>query len=237
MLDAISASQLAMNVDQLKLQTISHNIANINTPAFKRELVEHFEFNELVQPSSTEALQQIFKQEIPTQGTLVQTDSTKDFALSSAGYFQVQDDQGVYYTRRGDFHVNEKGELVTAAGKNILGTSGVIQIDTDSFSVDTQGTVFVDHRKIDQLLIAHFEQPETLHYVGNGLYQSEENPTLMNSNYKVLQGFIEQSNSKSIDEMLLMVSTSRHFEASQKVLRTADSMLTTAIKQLGEGNV
>jgi len=237
MLDAISASQLAMDVDQLKLQTISHNIANINTPGFKRELLEQVAFNDLLLPSTTEAQQQVYKQEVPLQGTVVQTNNPKDFALNGAGYFQVQGEQSVYYTRRGDFHVNQKGELVTTTGENVLGTGGVIQIDSESFTIDGQGNLFVDHRKIDQLQLAHFEHTETLRYAGNGLYQSEENPSPMSANTKILQGFIEQSNIKSIDEMLHMVSTSRHFEASQKVLRTADSMMATAINQLGEGNV
>jgi flagellar basal body rod protein FlgG len=235
-LDAIGTSQLAMNVDQLKLQTISHNIANINTPGFKRELLEQVEFNDFLQPP-TDAMQQVYKQEISIQGTLVQTNNPKDFALSGAGYFQVQGEQGVYYTRRGDFHINQKGELVTATGENVLGGGGAIQIDNESFSIDGQGTLFIDHRKVDQLQLAHFEHPEMLRYMGNGLYQSQESPNSMNAQTKVLQGFIEQSNIKSVDEMLHMVSTSRHFEACQKVLRTADSMSATAINQLGESNV
>lgn len=237
MLDAISTSQLAMNIDQLKLQTISNNIANINTPGFKKEHLEQLEFNDFLIPSISQAMQQVSKQELSVQGTLMQTDNPKDFALSGAGYFQVQGELGVYYTRRGDFHLNQKGELVTATNEQVLGRGGVIQIDSDTFSVDKQGNLLVDHKKVDKLQLAQFEHPETLRYVGNGLYQSDESPNLMNANTQVLQGFIEQSNVKSIDEMMQMVSTSRHFEATQKILRTADSMLSMAINQLGESNV
>lgn len=106
MLDALSASQLAMDIDQLKLQAISNNVANINTPGFKKETLEQIQFNELIQPSTTQAMQQVQKEEIRTQGTLSQTNNPKDLALSGSGYFQVQGEQGVYYTRRGDFHLN-----------------------------------------------------------------------------------------------------------------------------------
>jgi flagellar basal body rod protein FlgG len=237
MIDAISTSQLAMDVDQLKLQAISHNIANINTPGFKKELLEHSPFNELINPSATQALHQVQQEQLNTQGTLTQSHSPTDFALSGNAYFQVQGENGLYYTRRGDFHLSNKGELVTATGETVLGTAGVIQIDNESFSVDKQGMIFVNHTKVDQLQLAHFEHQQDLRYVGNGLYQTDETPTPDSLHTQVLQGFVEHSNIKSIDEMLDMVATSRHFEASQRVMRTADSLLATAINQLGEGNV
>lgn len=237
MLDAISASQLAMNVDQLKLQTINHNVANINTPSFKRELLESTEFNDLVHPTSAEAQHQLLKHEIATQGAVVQTNNPKDLALNGPGYFQVQGEQGIYYTRRGDFHLNQNGELVTATGEHVLGTGGVMQLEPGTLIIDKKGNVLVDNRRMDQVQLADFAHPEALHYVGNGLYQSEESPLPIQGNTQVLQGFIEQSNIKSIDEMLQMVSTARHFATNQKILRTADSMLATAINQLGESNV
>lgn len=236
MLDAIGVSQLAMDVDQLKLQSISNNVANINTPGFKKATLEQTEFNELLQPSINLAMQQVQKEEIYTQGTVTQTNSPEDLALRGDGYFQVQGEEGVYYTRRGDFHLSNRGELVTATGEILLGHSGGIQVDGESFTIDKQGVLYIDHRKVDQLQLAHFEHPERLHYVGNGLYQSDESPTTQ-ANTQVLQGFIEQSNIKSIDEMLNMVSTSRHFEANQKVMRAANNLLATAINQLGESNV
>ena len=175
--------------------------------------------------------------QLNTQGTLTQTNNPNNLALSGEGYFQVQGEQGAYFTRRGDFHLNNRGELVTATGESVLGTSGAIQIDSESFSIDKQGQLFVDHHKIDQIQIAHFDRPEQLRYVGNGLYESDEAPNPAHSNTQILQGFVEQSNIKSIDEMLDMVAISRHFEANQRIMRTADSLLATAINQLGEGNV
>lgn len=237
MLDAIGASQLAMDIDQIKLQAISNNVANMNTPAFKTEILEQMPFNDLLVPSTTEALSQVQREELNIQGTLTQTNNPKDFALSGTGYFQVQGEQGVYYTRRGDFHVSNKGKLVTATGEAVLGQSGVIQIEGDNFTVDSQGGLFFESRKVDQLQLAHFEHPASLRYVGNSLYKSEESPAAGNQNTKILQGFIEHSNTKSITEMLNMVSTSRHFEASQKVMRTANNLLAAAINQLGETNV
>ncbi|CEG57436.1 flagellar hook-basal body protein [Legionella fallonii] len=237
MFDAVTATQLAMEVDQLKLQTISQNVANMNTLGFKKQLVELNGFDEYLQPQTSNVDQQLQRSQIRTQGTFNQTHNMSDIALSGEGYFQVQSEQGIFYTRRGDFQINSYGELTTATGETLLGKGGTIKIDDATFTVDTQGRLFIDHRQIDQLNIVKFNNPNQLHYVGNGLYQSDESPIPTDHNTRILQGFVEQSNVKSIDEMMDMIKTSRHFEASQRVMRTADNLLATAINQLGEGNV
>lgn len=237
MLDAITATQLAMDMDQLKFQSISQNIANMNTPGFKRQVLENIGFDEHLQPDMSHLINQAQSLQINTQAPLSQTHNPNDLALTGNGYFQVQNDQGIFYTRRGDFQVNAHGELATATGETLLSNGGTIKVNDNAFTVDTRGALFIDHNKVDQLNIMQFKQPEQLHYVGNGLYQSEESPTPCDSNTRILQGFIEQSNVKSIDEMMDMVKTSRHFEANQRIMRTADNLLATAINQLGESNV
>lgn len=237
MLDAISASQLAMELDQLKLQSITQNVANTNTPGFKRQTVEHVAFADYLSPSITSTAEHIQREQFNTQGTLTQTERPTDLALSGDAYFQVQNEQGVYYTRRGDCQINAKGELTTAHGDLLLGKSGAIQVDDNTFTIDRQGTIFIDHHKVDQLNIVHFNQTQSLRYVGNGLYQSYDATTPADGTARVLQGFIEQANVKSIDEMMDMTRISRHFESSQHVLRAANNLLASAINQLGEGNV
>lgn len=237
MFDAITATQLAMDVDQLKLQSISQNVANMNTLGFKKQLVEFNGFDEYLQPQATNVMSQLQRTQIKTQGTFNHTKNMSDVALSGDGYFQVQGEQGIFYTRRGDFQINNHGELSTATGEVLLGKGGTIKIDDAAFTVDTQGRLFIDHRQIEQLNVVKFINPNQLRYVGHGLYQSDASPIPTDHNTRILQGFIEQSNVKSIDEMMDMIKTSRHFEASQRVMRTADNLLTTAISQLGEGNV
>lgn len=228
MLDAISAMQLAMDFSQLKLQTLSNNISNMNTPGFKRQSLEYSSFDEQLLSNASQ---------ISTQGAFTQTHQPKDLALSGTGYFQVQNEQGLFYTRRGDFKVNEHGELSTATGEVVLGKSGVIKVDDFDFSVNSSGAIFIDHRKVDQLNLVQFNQPNRLEYIGNGLYQCTEPALPISAQTRVLQGFIEQSNVTSVDEMMDLIKTSRHFESSQRVMSTANNLLATAINQLGEGNV
>ncbi|KGP63289.1 hypothetical protein EP47_09150 [Legionella norrlandica] len=236
MFDAITATQLAMEVDQLKLQSVSQNIANMHTPGFKRQLLEITSFNDQLQPNGYELNQQLQRTQISTQGVFTQTDRHQDLALAGDGYFQVQNQQGIFYTRRGDFQINSQGELCTATGETLLGQNGTIRVDDNNFTIDAQGILYINHRKVDQLEIVQFKQSNNLEYVGNGLYQSEDSPTPV-ENTRVLQGFLEQSNVKSIDEMLDMVMFSRHFQANQRVVRIADNLMHLAINQLGEGNV
>ncbi len=237
MLDAITATQVAMLQDEVRLQTISQNVSNMQTPGYKRQIVEGAGFDEHLQAQMATITQGVQMSTQNVQGTFLQSRQPNELALAGVGYFEVKTDDGVLYTRRGDFHVNEHGELATATGARLMGKSGVLRVDDGSFTIDSKGGLFIDNHQVDQINVVQFEHPETLNYLGQGLYESQESPAPTNNATHVLQGFLEQSNVKSVDEMMEMVKTSRHFEASQRVMRTADGLLSTAINQLGEGNV
>jgi flagellar basal body rod protein FlgG len=236
MLDAISATQVAMVHDQLRLESINQNVSNMQTPGYKRQVLEAtgFEDQFSVQMQSVNRTMQRSTQNI--QGTLVQTKIPSELALAGEGYFEVQTPKGVFYTRRGDFHINQQGELVTAQGAPLLGTGGPIRVEDNQFTIDKQGCVFVNNQKADQIKIVQFANPQHLNYLGEGLFESQEVATPAHGT-PLLQGHLEQSNVKSIEEMMEMVKISRHFEASQRVMRLADGLLSTAINQLGESNV
>lgn len=237
MLDAIGASQAAMEVDQLKLQSVSHNVANMNTPGFKKSLLERTHFEEELQNSAADPLDHLQTTHITNQGVLNQTHHLTDLALSGAGYFQVQNDKGIVYTRRGDFQINAQGQLALPSGEVLLGNAGAIKVDDSTFKIDAQGILYSNNHPIGQIELVQFKKNDTLDYLGNGLYQSEASPTPAASTTRVLQGFIEQSNVQSMDEMMELLKISRHFEVSQRIMRTADGLLATAINKLGEGNV
>ncbi len=233
MIDAMTATQITMLQDELRLQSISQNIANMQTPGYKRQILESKGFAEQLQVNMATVSQQMQTHALDYQGSLVQSKRPLDIALAGEGYFEVQTNTGVSYTRRGDFHVNEEGELSTATGAKLLGKNGTIRVDDNPFTIDANGAVFIDYHKIDQINVVQFSKPHLLHTQGNGLFESQENPRPVNSKTRVLQGYLEQSNVKSIDEMMEMVKTSRHFETSQRIIHTADSLLSTAIHELG----
>lgn len=237
MIDAIQAAQIAMLQDQSRLETINQNISNMQTPGYKRQLLDAIGFEEHLRAEPAAVSQGMHSSPILTQGTLVQSQNDKDLAIAGEGFFTVQTAEGVFYTRRGDLHVNERGELCSATGGLILGKAGALRVDDNAFTIDSQGTVYIENRKVDQLNLVQFNHTQALKYRGQGLFETSDPPSPITSSTRVLQGYLEQSNVKSVDEMLEMVKTSRHFEASQRVMQIADHLLSTAINQLGEGNV
>lgn len=237
MLDAISAAQVALLQDTLQLQSISQNVANMQTPGYKREVISPLGFDEQLQTELSTVAEHLKRATESTQGAFVQSGISHELALAGSGYFEVQTDNGLFYTRRGDFHVNDRGELVTVTGARLMGNGGVLRVDDNAFTIDASGTLFIDNHPVNHVNVAQFEHPESLNYLGQGLYESTEPPLTESNATHVLQGYLEQSNVKSINEMMEMVKTSRHFEANQRVMKTADNLLSTAINQLGEGNV
>src|SRR5262245_24971940 len=144
MIDATKAAQIAMLQDQLRLQSISQNITNMQTPAYKRQLLDNIQFSDQLDASINPPMHsaQLF-----TQGTVVQTKNANDIAISGDGFFAVQTKEGIFYTRRGDLRVNEWGQLCLATGALLLGNSGPLQVDSDAFTIDPQGIVYVGNHK------------------------------------------------------------------------------------------
>ncbi len=237
MLDAISAAHVGMLQDEMRLQTINQNVSNMQTPGFKSLDINNLGFDEHIDANMNSIKQQMDLITEHRQGTLTESKRSSDLALSGPGFFQVQTPEGVFYMRRGDFHVNAEGELETPTGALLLGQSGVLHVDGHAYTIDHAGQVFIDNQKIDQINVVEFSHPETLTYQGEGLYHSEDAGMSANQSTQILQGYIEQSNVQSVDQMMEMIKTSRHFEISQRIMRTADGLLSSAIHELGEGNV
>ena len=205
MLDAITS----MLQDQVRLQSLSQNVSNMQTPGYKHLFIENIGFDEQMIDQMSNVNQALQSSTQFQQGTLVQSKLPNELALTGDGYFEVQTDAGVFYTRRGDFHVNEQGELTTATGARLLGKGGALRVDDNAFTVDSSGGLLIDNHKTDQINIVQFAHPEQLNYRGQGLYESQEAPLPANGETHILQGYLEQSNVKSIDEMMEMIKVSR----------------------------
>src|SRR5438034_44064 len=102
MLDAISATQVALLQDQLRLDTINQNVSNMQTSGYKRQIVETSSFDEQFIPKIHTVREQMQHFVQGTQGVFVQTKVPNELALAGEGYFEVQTDETVLYARRGD---------------------------------------------------------------------------------------------------------------------------------------
>ncbi|MCC5792169.1 MAG: flagellar hook basal-body protein [Legionellaceae bacterium] len=236
MIDAISSAQLAMNQDQLELSATSQNISNLHTPAYPRSMVTHPAFETFLTPHKSEVLKRLTVQPLLRQGVLDHTRQALDFAIRGEGFFVVQAADGLRYTRRGDFHLNPRGELVSHDGYPVLGKGGLIHLDHNLIKLKADGSIYQDNRLLAQLTLVHFPNGTSLRTEGAGYFSALQPGEPIPHHTEVKQGFLEQSNVKSVEEMMEMLRISRHFQSSQRIMRTADELLNQAIRQLGEGS-
>lgn len=184
-------------------------------------------------------------------GTLKSTGQSLDLALAGPGYFEVSTENGPAYTRQGNFQVDARGRLVTAQGFPVMGKSGEIYLNSRTPSIDAAGyvsdvagvsarpgspTQTVGHNPaIAQIKVVQFEDEKSLQRLGDGLVAGSDSVSLLkDSDLQIRQGYLENSNVNSLQEMVQMMQTMRHFESMQKALLGYDEMTGQAIRKLGE---
>lgn len=173
------------------------------------------------------------------QGELRPSGNSMDFALEGPGFFTVQlPNQQVAYTRGGEFELNAKGQLVTAAGYLVMGTGGPIQTilgSSDPITISATGEVSQGSQQIGKLKLVEFARPENLTVLGAGDF-SADNPSAGPANATtthVRQGFLEGANTSPTTEMAGLVTAMRMFEANQKVMQLDSDRMSKTISDLG----
>jgi flagellar basal body rod protein FlgG len=231
MIDALTSASGSMANDIARLSTISQNLTNATTPAYKREIVVGQPFQQAMdniaatQPSAIDQ----------RHGTLRFTGNPLDMALEGDGFFEVQTESGMAYTRQGDFRVDASGRLVTQAGQLVQGLGGPLQWPSGTPTIDRDGRVRDGEKLVGQLKLVSFAKPSELTRAGNGLFHATEAPTaLTDGATKVRQSHLEASNVSTASEMVKLVETMRHFEATQKVVQGVDEMMERALRKLSE---
>ena len=255
MMRAMWSAAAGMNVQQFNMDTISNNLANVNTTGFKKA---RSEFQDLLyqtvnlagtaSSSSTSipsgiqmghgAKLQSLQRQYST-GNLRQTSNRFDMAIEGDGFFKVtQPDGTLAYTRDGGFTTDQNGALVNAAGY-MLEPQITIPSDALSVTIAPDGTVSVTQpgqsqpQQVGQITLSHFVNPSGMNQLGRNLMQ----PTLASGDAidgvpgtdgmgTVNQGFLEVSNVDVAEEMVNMIIGQRAYEANSKTIRTVDDMLS-----------
>jgi flagellar basal-body rod protein FlgF len=235
MIDALTAASGSMAQDIARLSTISQNLTNTTTPAYKREVP----FEQALQRAGAEEAYGLPAAQASAvdqrHGTLRFTGNPLDLALDGDGFFEVQTESGMAYTRRGDFRVDANGRLVTQGGQLVQGLGGPLQLSTAAPTIERDGRILDGEKLIGQLKLVSFGHPEQLTRTGGGLFQAAEAPTVLSDGAtKVRQSHLEASNVNVASEMVKLVETMRHFEATQKVVQGVDEMMERALRKLGE---
>jgi flagellar basal-body rod protein FlgG len=247
-----------MAAQQLNVEVISNNIANMNTVAFKRQRAE---FQDLLYQTYEQAGAQSSDQgtivptgvqvgagvksgavyRIGTQGSLTRTDNQYDLAIDGRGFFQVLLPSGeTAYTRAGNFAVNDQGQLVTQDGYQVQ-PAITIPNDAVSVTISPSGQVQVtqagqtNQSVVGVLELATFMNEGGLEAKGGNLFMetaASGAPTTGTPDStgigKLVQGYTEASNVDAVSEITALIVAQRAYEMNSKVISTADNMLATA---------
>lgn len=245
----------AMNAQQQRLDTISNNLANVDTAGFKRDVTVQKPFSELllrrieadgiykIPNGSADAAPIIGKLGLGVetnenytqfeQGSFRGTEAKTDIALAGEGFFAVETPQGERYTRNGNFLLGKEGILETKDGYPLMGENGFIHLEDDKFTVNEDGIITNhDGEVVDRIKIVRFDNERYLKKMGNSMwyatnYSGEAYIAEGNERPRMMQGFIETSNVNVVNEMVRMIEVNRAYEASQKTIQSEDSMMST----------
>lgn len=233
-------------VQQLRLEVLANNVANISTIGYKGER-SVFQIPEEREPLTFETpidgIQSLSPYAPPfstvidfSQGAIRQTGNSLDVAINGSGFFSIQTPDGIQYTRQGNFTLNSEGVLITPDGHPVLGEGGEINLEEGIVEIDLQGSVLVDGDEVGRLQVTDFTNPETLKKAGNGRFVGSDTSVLGGrpENSTLSQGFIETANVNPVRAMTEMIETSRAFEAYQKVIQSADEATSKSINDVGK---
>jgi len=222
------------SVQEDKLDVISNNLANVNTPGYKKDRLVFKSFSSIFEESMQSRDYGVGLAGTAcdfSQGPLRATANKLDVAIAGKGFFAVETENGRMYTRSGRFSINEEGLLCDSMGNPVVGEGGQIVINGSQVEFSPGGDVFVDGKKVGKLLVMDFPKPYALKKAGRGLFRSDIEG-FSASNFSVKQGFLEDSSVEAVDEMANMIEAHRAFEANENVVRIIDNLLGSLINEI-----
>lgn len=250
---SLYSAATGMEAQQLNLNTIANNLANVNTPGFKRSKIE---FQDLLYQKPTRASgtdsgggnivptgievgngsRVAATSKVFTQGQLTSTGEKLDLAIQGDGFFEIQRPDGTFaYTRDGSFKLNAQGQVVTVDGLPVLSGFQAVPAGTESITISDNGQVTMtgaNGTTTYRLSVTRFANPSGLRSVGGNLY--EETPASGTPEIgqpgeqgygQIMQGYIESSNVNIVEEMVNLIVAQRAYEINSKSIQTSDEML------------
>ncbi len=253
---ALQTAATGMQGQQLTLDIIANNLANVQTAGFKRSRIDFqdllYENTQVAGTASSQGTEvpsgfeighgsrAVSTQRLFMEGDLEQTSNPLDLAIEGDGFFQITQPNGdVAYTRAGSFRKDSQGDLVTTDGF-LLNPQIAIPADALSVTIGSDGTVSVTQpgvtkaQTVGTIELARFLNPAGLQALGRNLFlptQASGDPTTGTPGKDgfgtLSQGFIEKSNVNVVEEMVNLIVAQRAYETNSKAIQTADQMLQT----------
>ncbi len=253
-INAMHVAKTGLNAQQVRMQIISNNLANVNTNGFKRDRA-NFEslLYQIIRSSGAQTsvdteltsgfsvgtgVNIINSNKLHSQGSIVSTDNSLDLAIDGGGFFQVLLPDGqVVYTRNGAFSRNNEGILTTNSGF-IIQPEIAIPAEATKINVSADGIVSVqipeqvEAQEVGQLQLADFQNRTGLQPIGENFYveTTSSGPPVIENPFaagfgKIIQGSLESSNVNVVQELVDMIETQRAYEVNSKAITSVDEML------------
>ena len=254
MINSLWISKTGMEAQQMQLDVISNNLANVSTTGFKRAtaVFEDLMYQNLRQAGSSTSEQSTLPTGLQiglgvrtvatarsfSQGNLQQTSNNLDVAVQGNGFFQLTMPDGtIGYTRDGAFQIDNQGRMVNSNGLQLV--SGItVPPNATNVAVAADGKVTatipgtVTPQAIGTITLASFINPAGLDPKGQNIYAetaASGQPTVGTANANgmgsLMQGFVETSNVNVVQELVTMIQTQRAYEMNSKAIQTSDQML------------
>jgi flagellar basal-body rod protein FlgG len=256
MIRALYTAATGMQAQQLNIDVIANNLANVNTAGFKKSRAD---FQDLLYqtmrapgaPSTTNTqsptgiqvglgARPTAVQRINVQGDYNQTGNALDVAIEGTGFFEVTLPDGTNaFTRAGSFKIDSQNRLVNSDGIPLEPTISIPD-GSEDVTVGQDGVVSAvlpgqsTATQVGQMQTARFANPAGLRALGKNLLQETETsgpPQLgtpgQENRGTLLQGFLENSNVSVVEELVGLITSQRAYEVTSKAIQTADEMLRT----------
>ncbi|MCI8939755.1 MAG: flagellar hook-basal body protein [Dorea sp.] len=218
------------------MNIISNNISNVSTPGYKEDRLMESTFREEMiyrydqfgkTQVGTVSRMNIADERVTdySEGGLRETGSPLDVGLTGNGFFVVQTNNGVVYTRNGSFNLDDQRYLVLPGVGRVLGTNGPIQLNTDEVGIDSQGNITTEDglQNFGRLQIVDFADYTQLTKITGGVFQAAAAPQA--SNATVTQRYTEYSNVNMAEQMTRMMSGQRVLQGSAQILKIYDQLV------------
>lgn len=218
------------------MNIISNNISNVSTPGYKEDRLMESTFREEMiyrydqfgkTQVGTVSRMNIADERVTdySEGGLRETGSPLDVGLTGNGFFVVQTNNGVVYTRNGSFNLDDQRYLVLPGVGRVLGTNGPIQLNTDEVGIDSQGNITTEDglQNFGRLQIVDFADYTQLTKITGGVFQAAAVPQA--SNATVTQRYTEYSNVNMAEQMTRMMSGQRVLQGSAQILKIYDQLV------------
>ena len=253
MIRALFSSATGMESQQMNLDVIANNLANVNTTGYKKSKIEFQDL--LYQTTRTAGAEQGAGNQVPTglqvghgsravatsrvftTGELTQTGEKLDVAIAGDGFFQVQlPDGSQAFTRDGAFKLSSSGNVVNSDGLQVIGGFPPFPAETTGITISPTGEISVTTSKgtspAGRVTVTRFANPAGLDALGRNLYKESPasgppetgNPG-ENGFGELQQGYLEMSNVKVVEEMVKLIMAQRAYEVNSRAIQAADEMM------------